>query len=211
MARIKYLTIITPAAAATWLVAGCGSLLGFDDVEFKDGDASVGGKGGSGGVSGKDSGVGGAQGGSGGASGGSAGSGGAAGAGATGGAAGAGATGGAGGTAGAGGATGGTGGATGGTGGATGGAGGTGGAAGTPGLNCTAAVGTAPPLKLTEVAGGFNQPLIAVSPVSDARLFVGEQGGTIRIMKGTTKVATAFLDISARVQAGGEQGLLGLA
>ena len=67
-------------------------------------------------------------------------------------------------------------------------------------------------LSLTRHAAGFTQP-VAIANAGDARLFVVERGGRIRIVRGTGTVAsTAFLDIASRVQsAGSEQGLLGLA
>lgn len=43
------------------------------------------------------------------------------------------------------------------------------------------------------------------------KLYVVEQGGRIRIIDNGTLLAAPFLDISARVVSGGEQGLLGLA
>jgi glucose/arabinose dehydrogenase len=43
------------------------------------------------------------------------------------------------------------------------------------------------------------------------RLFVAEQGGTVRIIRNGALEAVPFLDISGIVTAGGEQGLLGLA
>jgi glucose/arabinose dehydrogenase len=43
------------------------------------------------------------------------------------------------------------------------------------------------------------------------RLFVAEQGGTIRIVDNSSLVAAPFLDIRDRVLSGGERGLLGLA
>ena len=43
------------------------------------------------------------------------------------------------------------------------------------------------------------------------RLFVIEQGGTIRIVTGDRVIERPFLDISGRLTSGGEQGLLGLA
>ncbi|CAN5701720.1 PQQ-dependent sugar dehydrogenase [soil metagenome] len=56
------------------------------------------------------------------------------------------------------------------------------------------------------VESGFSAP-VYVTHAGDARLFVVEQGGKIKIVGGGT-----FLDISAKVsQAGGERGLLGLA
>src|SRR5437867_7926035 len=43
------------------------------------------------------------------------------------------------------------------------------------------------------------------------RLFVLEQGGRIRIIQNGALVATPFLDITSKVESGGEKGLLGLA
>ena len=43
------------------------------------------------------------------------------------------------------------------------------------------------------------------------RLFIAEQGGRIRILRGTTLNTAPFIDLSDRVGAGGERGLLGLA
>ena len=43
------------------------------------------------------------------------------------------------------------------------------------------------------------------------RLFVVEQSGRIRIVKGGQLLATPFLDLSSRISSGGERGLLGLA
>jgi glucose/arabinose dehydrogenase len=127
-----------------------------------------------------------------------------------------------GGNGGSGGSTGGSGGVGGATGGASGGggtAGGTGGVAGggtggTPGqsLNCTAASGNAPALKLTQYQPGYSSPIVIEAATGDPRLFIGEQAGVIRIIDGNgQKVATPFLDITGRVKSGGEQGLLGLA
>ncbi len=64
----------------------------------------------------------------------------------------------------------------------------------------------------TTVASGFSQPLF-VTPAGDGtgRLFVVEQGGRIRIVRGGQVLAAPFLDISDQVTAGGERGLLGLA
>ncbi|MGE0160606.1 MAG: sorbosone dehydrogenase family protein [Gemmatimonadales bacterium] len=63
------------------------------------------------------------------------------------------------------------------------------------------------------VADGFDQPLYVTSPPNDAeRLFVVERGGTIRIVRDGSVVATPFLDLSDDVATeGDEQGLLGLA
>ncbi len=66
----------------------------------------------------------------------------------------------------------------------------------------------------TRVATGLDQPLFAASPRADLdRLFVVEKTGRIQILDLATRqvIATPFLDVSAEIQAGGEQGLLGLA
>jgi glucose/arabinose dehydrogenase len=58
-----------------------------------------------------------------------------------------------------------------------------------------------------EEIGSFDSPVFLTSPPDDERLFVVEQNGTIRIVD----AEQPFLDISDRIEAGGEQGLLGLA
>jgi glucose/arabinose dehydrogenase len=67
-------------------------------------------------------------------------------------------------------------------------------------------------ISLTQVAGGFTNPL-AITNAGDGsgRLFVVEQGGAVRIVRNGTVAAQPFLNISSLVTAGGEQGLLGLA
>jgi len=66
----------------------------------------------------------------------------------------------------------------------------------------------------TELAGsGFVSPLYVTAPPGDSqRLFVVEQGGTIRILDLQTQTVrpTPFLTITG-ISSGGEQGLLGLA
>lgn len=62
--------------------------------------------------------------------------------------------------------------------------------------------------KIGNVGGGA---MLATSPPADPRLFVVRQDGVIYIFDNEVKRATPFLDISAKVVAGGEQGLLGLA
>jgi len=62
------------------------------------------------------------------------------------------------------------------------------------------------------VAAGFASPVYAVAPLGDTtRLFVVEQGGTIRIINlvDNSILPTPFLSLS--VTSGGERGLLGLA
>jgi glucose/arabinose dehydrogenase len=66
---------------------------------------------------------------------------------------------------------------------------------------------------LEEVAGGFASPLYVTDANDDTgRLFVVEQGGTIRIIADGAAGETPFLDITDRVGSqASEQGLLGLA
>jgi hypothetical protein len=60
--------------------------------------------------------------------------------------------------------------------------------------------------------GSFDQPVYVTAPPQDThRLYVVEQGGTIRVVKNGRKLARPFLDIRPRVVSGGEQGLLSMA
>ena len=60
--------------------------------------------------------------------------------------------------------------------------------------------------------GTFAQPVsIAAAPRDRRRLFVVEQGGRIRVVRGGRKLRRPFLDVSRLIVSGGEQGLLGLA
>ncbi|MCW2998942.1 MAG: glucose/sorbosone dehydrogenase-like protein [Solirubrobacterales bacterium] len=66
-------------------------------------------------------------------------------------------------------------------------------------------------LRLTRVAS-FNAPLyVTGAPGDTRRLFVVEQGGKIRVVRAGRTLRRPFLDISSRVTAGGEQGLLSVA
>lgn len=65
-------------------------------------------------------------------------------------------------------------------------------------------------VELALVAGGFSA-VTDIAHAGDSRLFVAEQGGTIRIVQDGQLLPTPFLDISARVVSGGERGLLGVA
>ncbi|MBA3343549.1 MAG: PQQ-dependent sugar dehydrogenase [Gemmatimonadaceae bacterium] len=73
------------------------------------------------------------------------------------------------------------------------------------------AIPVAAEMRLERVGGRFDQPLQVVSPPGDPRLFVVEQDGRIRLIRGGSVVPAAFLDISTRVRSGGEQGLLSMA
>ncbi|HEY8258985.1 MAG TPA: PQQ-dependent sugar dehydrogenase [Gemmatimonadales bacterium] len=67
-------------------------------------------------------------------------------------------------------------------------------------------------VQLVQVASGLNMPLYLTAPPGDAeRLFIVEQGGTIRIVKNGSLLPDPFLDISNLISSGGERGLLGLA
>lgn len=72
-----------------------------------------------------------------------------------------------------------------------------------------------PPLegvRLQMVVEGLERPVDLTSPAGDARLFVVEQPGRIRILRDGNLLPEPFLDIVSRVESGGnEQGLLGLA
>jgi glucose/arabinose dehydrogenase len=68
-----------------------------------------------------------------------------------------------------------------------------------------------PGLRLRKV-GTFNSPVYVTSPPGDRhRIFVVEQGGTIRILKDGKKLGTPFLNVSGRISSGGERGLLSMA
>ena len=66
-------------------------------------------------------------------------------------------------------------------------------------------------LRAVEIAGGLQSPVHLTAPQGDTRLFVVEQGGVIRIIRDGGLLPAPFLDISARVSAGGERGLFSMA
>ena len=60
--------------------------------------------------------------------------------------------------------------------------------------------------------GTFDTPVYVTAPPGDnRRVFVVEQGGTIRVIVGGKRRSRPFLDIRSRVTSGGEQGLLSMA
>jgi hypothetical protein len=73
----------------------------------------------------------------------------------------------------------------------------------------TAAPETVP---LVPVLAGLASPVYVTNAHDGSnRLFVIEQPGRIKVRQANASAATVFLDITSRVLAGGEQGLLGLA
>jgi hypothetical protein len=77
-------------------------------------------------------------------------------------------------------------------------------------LALAAAPASAAP-RLTEI-GSFDLPVHVAGPPGDAkRVFVVEKAGRIMVVRNGQKLATPFLDISADVRSGGEQGLLSMA
>ena len=67
-------------------------------------------------------------------------------------------------------------------------------------------------VELVSVASGFVNPLdIQQAGDGSGRLFVVEQGGRIKIIQNGGVLGTPYLDVSALIVSGGEQGLLGLA
>jgi len=69
-----------------------------------------------------------------------------------------------------------------------------------------------PTLTSQLVVSGLRSPLDLQSVAGDReRLYVVEQGGRIRVVRGGQLASTAFLDVASRISSGGERGLLGLA
>jgi glucose/arabinose dehydrogenase len=77
---------------------------------------------------------------------------------------------------------------------------------------CVDGDGALPPLQLAPIVTGLAQPTYAVAPPGDAQtLYVLERAGVVRIVRGAQLLPEPFIDLSARVATGGDQGLLGLA
>jgi glucose/arabinose dehydrogenase len=68
-----------------------------------------------------------------------------------------------------------------------------------------------PDLVAVQIVAGLAQPVHVVALPGDDRLFVVEQPGRIRIVANGMVLAQPFLDITDRVVAGGERGLLSVA
>ena len=61
------------------------------------------------------------------------------------------------------------------------------------------------------VLTGLSSPVAMAYPPNDARLFIAERTGRIRVVRNGVLKATPFLDLTRRVDTSGEGGLLGLA
>jgi glucose/arabinose dehydrogenase len=98
----------------------------------------------------------------------------------------------------------------------------------TPAASAPAGSGAPSPAASADTSGSFDPQAVTVnvavaicgfdSPVDvtnagdgSGRLFVLEQAGRIRLVKGGVLVEPPFLDITGRIASGGERGLLGLA
>jgi len=80
------------------------------------------------------------------------------------------------------------------------------------GIACSDPTDNGPPPGMLELVDNFDSPVYLTSPPNDsARLFIVEQGGTIRIRRHDTTLARPFFDIRGQINAGGEEGLLSVA
>jgi glucose/arabinose dehydrogenase len=69
-----------------------------------------------------------------------------------------------------------------------------------------------PQLQLSDFETGLNSPIgFEDSDDGSNRIFIIEQGGAIRIIQDGSLLPVAFLDLTSKVESGGEKGLLGLA
>jgi len=68
-----------------------------------------------------------------------------------------------------------------------------------------------PTTRARRIATGLSAPVFATAPRDDARVFVVERSGRIRIVADGALLEPPFLDLRGRVATTGEQGLLGLA
>lgn len=72
-------------------------------------------------------------------------------------------------------------------------------------------IGNAQSINLEEFVSGLTSP-VEITNANDSRLFVVQQNGIIKIIQPNGTVnATNFLNISSKINFGGERGLLGLA
>jgi hypothetical protein len=77
-------------------------------------------------------------------------------------------------------------------------------------LTLSVPVGAA--IQLMPIVSGLSSPLFVGHAGDDSRrLFIVERGGVIKVLQPGATTPTVFLNITSKVQSGGEQGLLGLA
>src|SRR5438045_2866282 len=69
-----------------------------------------------------------------------------------------------------------------------------------------------PPAPALQSLGTFSTPVFVTAPPGDNdRVFVVEQGGRVRILKGDALVTAPFLDVRGKIASDGERGLLSIA
>lgn len=66
-------------------------------------------------------------------------------------------------------------------------------------------------LSLQLVADALTQPVFVTAPASDARLFIVERAGRIKVVVNGAVLPTSFLDMRAKVNNAGERGLFSIA
>lgn len=66
-------------------------------------------------------------------------------------------------------------------------------------------------IRIEPVGSGLKRPVYVTAPTRDARLFVVEQAGVIRVVKDDAVLPRPFLDIMSLVHSDAEQGLLSMA
>ena len=66
-------------------------------------------------------------------------------------------------------------------------------------------------VRLVRVASVSAPTALAAAPADRRRVYVTEQDGAVRVVRGGRLAARPFLDLSVKVRSGGEQGLLGIA
>ena len=81
----------------------------------------------------------------------------------------------------------------------------------TPSAKTSGVPPSAVTLGVEEVAHGLDNPVYVTAPAGDARLFVVEQSGRVKIIEKGALLDKPFLDIKGKVGYGGERGLLSVA
>jgi len=85
-------------------------------------------------------------------------------------------------------------------------------AADRPGISTALVASQVVAPSLAPVASGLSRPVLVTNARDGSgRLFVVEQTGMVRIISGGSLLSRPFIDLTAAVSKGGEQGLLGLA